>query len=228
MGTASGPKGVLLPPFEPLEQVDLKYLSLKVAFLLAITSAKRVGELQALGAAEPYLRFLQDKVLLRFLPTFLPKVPSFANTNQTITLPVLSPTSNSPEEERLLSLDIPRVLRIYLNRTEEFRRSENLLISYSGNNKGLKVSKPTLSRWIKDAIKLAFTSQDLPPPSFLSAHSTRAVSTSYAERKLIPLEQICAAASWSTQNTFIAHYRLENRRSEGTAFGRSVLDAARP
>ena len=34
-----------LPPFEPLTQVGLKSLSMKVAFLLAIISAKQVGEL---------------------------------------------------------------------------------------------------------------------------------------------------------------------------------------
>ncbi|XP_040298083.1 uncharacterized protein LOC121009202 [Bufo bufo] len=219
-------KGLCVPPFEPLNEVDLRFLSLKITFLLAITSAKRVGELQALGASEPYLKILQDKVLLRFLPTFLPKVPTFSNINQTICLPTFSPAATSPEEERLRTLDISRGLRIYLDRTSDFRRSENLLLTYTGKNRGLKASKPTLSRWIKEAIRLAFLSQDLTPPSFVSAHSTRAVSTSYAEKKLIPLDQICAAASWSSLNTFISHYRLESRQTEGMAFGQSVLSAA--
>lgn len=46
------------PPFKPLQQAGLKWLSLKTAFLLAITSARRISELQALsgsggGAASP-------------------------------------------------------------------------------------------------------------------------------------------------------------------------------
>ena len=36
-------KAMSSPLFEPLTQVGLKWLSMKVAFLLAITSAKRVG-----------------------------------------------------------------------------------------------------------------------------------------------------------------------------------------
>ena len=39
------------PPFEPLDQVGLKWLSMKAAFLLAINSAKRVGELHALSVS---------------------------------------------------------------------------------------------------------------------------------------------------------------------------------
>ncbi|XP_062279213.1 uncharacterized protein LOC133984014 [Scomber scombrus] len=38
-----------LPPFEPLAQAELKWVSAKTAFLLAITSAKLVGELNALS-----------------------------------------------------------------------------------------------------------------------------------------------------------------------------------
>jgi hypothetical protein len=34
-------------PFEPLKEADLKYVTLKTAFLVAITSARRVSELQA-------------------------------------------------------------------------------------------------------------------------------------------------------------------------------------
>ncbi len=36
-------------PFEPMESAEAKYLTLKMAFLLAITSLRRVGELQALS-----------------------------------------------------------------------------------------------------------------------------------------------------------------------------------
>ena len=39
------------PPFEPLETVDIKFVSLKTALLLALTSAKRVGDMQALSVS---------------------------------------------------------------------------------------------------------------------------------------------------------------------------------
>lgn len=37
------------PPFEPLRDTSLHYLSLKVAFLVAITSTRRISELAALS-----------------------------------------------------------------------------------------------------------------------------------------------------------------------------------
>ncbi len=39
--------GLQRGPFEPLDSVELKFLSLKTAFLTALTSIKRVGDLQA-------------------------------------------------------------------------------------------------------------------------------------------------------------------------------------
>lgn len=40
------------PPFEPLQEDTLCFLTLKVAFLVAIKSARRISELQALSARE--------------------------------------------------------------------------------------------------------------------------------------------------------------------------------
>ncbi|XP_013920590.1 PREDICTED: uncharacterized protein LOC106547849 [Thamnophis sirtalis] len=51
-------------PFEPLRTVSLKFLTLKVAFLVAITSARRICELQALSAREDFCVFHQDRVVL--------------------------------------------------------------------------------------------------------------------------------------------------------------------
>ncbi len=46
-----------LPPFKPLAQAELKWVSAKTAFLLAITSAKHVGELHALSVSDSCLRW---------------------------------------------------------------------------------------------------------------------------------------------------------------------------
>ena len=45
------------PPFEPLETVDIKFVSLETALLLALTSAKRVGDMQALSVSPSCLQF---------------------------------------------------------------------------------------------------------------------------------------------------------------------------
>ena len=48
------------PPFEPLEHFDLRWLTCKTAFLLAVTSAKQVGELHALSFAIDCLQWNSD------------------------------------------------------------------------------------------------------------------------------------------------------------------------
>ena len=49
-----------LSPFEPLDQAPLKWLSAKVAFLLAIASAKPVSELHALSVSKQCIRWNSD------------------------------------------------------------------------------------------------------------------------------------------------------------------------
>ena len=54
------------PLFEPLETVEIKFVSLKTTLLLALTSAKRVGDMQALSVSPSCLQFsvAGDKVVL--------------------------------------------------------------------------------------------------------------------------------------------------------------------
>ena len=58
------PQADSAPPFEPLAQVGLQWLSTKAAFLLAIASGKRVGELHALSVSDACLRW--DSQVLPF------------------------------------------------------------------------------------------------------------------------------------------------------------------
>ncbi|XP_056090764.1 polyunsaturated fatty acid 5-lipoxygenase-like [Rhinichthys klamathensis goyatoka] len=77
-----------LPPYEPLEQADIKSLSMKTAFLLAITSTRRVGELHALSVSPQCLRWGPEynQVTLWPNPAFRPKVLSDRFVNQPIQL----------------------------------------------------------------------------------------------------------------------------------------------
>ncbi|CAJ0948803.1 unnamed protein product [Ranitomeya imitator] len=169
-------------PFEPLSQSSLKVLTLKTVFLVAITSARRIGELHALSIQEPYLRVTSDNIILRLDPTFLPKVTSDFHRGQDIVLPSFYPDPSNIKEESFHTLDVRRVVLHYLSQTESWRIDQNLFIQLSGKNKGRKATKNTIANWIKQAISLAYSSQNLPPPPSLKAHSTRSVSTSWAER----------------------------------------------
>ncbi len=68
------------PPCEPIEEIFDRHLTLKTVFLLAISSLKRVGDLQALSVASSYLDFAPGmaKAFLYLRAGYVPKVPSLA------------------------------------------------------------------------------------------------------------------------------------------------------
>ncbi|XP_034265069.1 collagen alpha-1(III) chain-like [Pantherophis guttatus] len=210
-------------PFEPLRSVGLRFLSYKVAFLLAITSARRISELAALSIRADLCVFHPDRVVLRLDPTFLPKVNSPYHRAQELVLPNFCPRPSLPLERAWHSLDVRRALRIYIHRTSDFRRSESLLVSFQPSSMGQKVSSITVGRWIRATIATAYGSQALPVPPRITAHSTRSAATSAAWATQASLEEICRAAAWSSPTPFIRHYRLDQFASADAAFGRRVL-----
>ncbi|XDV39230.1 hypothetical protein PO909_008494 [Leuciscus waleckii] len=115
-------------PFKPIQSVDIKHLSFKTVFLLALASVKRIGDLQALSVSATCMEFgpNDSKVILK-----------------------------------------PR-----------HGQTEQLFVSFYGRSKGLAVSKQSLSRWIVDAIALAYASKGLQCPLGVRAHSTRGMASS--------------------------------------------------
>ena len=61
-------------PFAPVEQVAIWKLTLKTAFLIAITSGRRISELHSLGIGDGQISFFPDRMELRPLRGFTPKV----------------------------------------------------------------------------------------------------------------------------------------------------------
>ncbi|KAL0152267.1 hypothetical protein M9458_051990, partial [Cirrhinus mrigala] len=150
-------------PFEPLSDADLKTLTLKSALLLALVSVKRIGDLQALSISPSCLEFGpgDSKVILKPRHGYVPKVPSIPFRAQVVTLSAL-PSSEGDQE---LSLLCPvRALRMYVERSAPFRKSDQLFVCFGGRNKGQPVTKQRLSRWIVDAISLAYSSLGLECP----------------------------------------------------------------
>ncbi len=81
-------KGLLEPPFEPLESAPVRTLTLKVTVLLALASFKRVGDLQALSVSESCTEFAPGlvKTFLRPRPGYVPKVLSSSFCLQVVVL----------------------------------------------------------------------------------------------------------------------------------------------
>lgn len=100
---------------------------------------------------------------------------------------------------------------MYVDRTAGLRKADQLFVSWASSHMGKPVSSQRLSHWIVEAISLAYTCKGMAPPQGLTAHSTRGVTTSWALFRGISVQDICAAASWASPQTFVRFYRQEGR-----------------
>ncbi len=100
-------------PFEPLQTVEPKFLSMKILILLALASIKRVGDLHAFSVDDSCLQFgpADSQIILRPRPGFVPKVPTTPFRDQVVSLQALPPEKADPA----LALLCPvRALRYYV------------------------------------------------------------------------------------------------------------------
>lgn len=200
------------PPFEPAGSSDIKVLSFKTALLLALACGKRVGDLHALSVNSACMQFGPNDCMVRLVPRlgYTPKVLSTPFRAQVITLQAFcSPEPNTDSVSQEYALCPVRALRAYVNRTDQFRTSEQLFVCFAGAKKGGPLSKQRLSHWIVEAVRLAYDSQGLDCPIGVRAHSTRSLASSWAWAKGMSIQDICFAAGWSSHSTFARFYNLD-------------------
>ena len=114
-------------------------------------------------------------------------------------------------------------LRIYLDRTREWRYEDNSLIleqlflSYIKPHK--VVTKPTIARWIKEILGMSGINIEV-----YKAHSTRAAATSKADSLGLRIEDIVTQGNWSNRTTFERFYKrpIDPR---GRVFQHTILGA---
>ncbi len=73
---------------------------------------------------------------------------------------------------------------------------------------GQAVSKQRLAKWVVRLIELAYHNAGMTPPQGVVAHSTSGVATSWALFRGASLEDVSAAAGWSSSMTFVKFYWL--------------------
>ena len=114
-------------------------------------------------------------------------------------------------------LCIVKTLNEYLTRTSGLRgEGHKLLISTQKPHHG--VSKDTVSRWVKRLmIKASLDSR-------FGVHSMRAVATSTAVRKGVPIASIIKTAGWSNATTFQKFYHKSIATSPEPSFQTAVLE----
>ncbi|CAG2235415.1 unnamed protein product [Mytilus edulis] len=191
-------------PFEPAEKVEIKFLSYKCCFLLALASGRRRSEIHAFSTADYCLRFNRDKSSVTLLtdPAFLAKNQIPGRGSEPIVIPALPVDSSSKV------LCPIRVLLLYLQRTQSLRTSSNSRLFIPINKGKQDLSVKTISSWICKTIQLAysFSNEELLNSMHIKAHDVRAISTSWALFNNASLEEVLSAGFWRTENSFISHY----------------------
>ena len=217
-----------ISPFEPLSSASLRDLTRKTLFLLALATARRVGELQALAVG---VSFSGEDAFLAYLPEFLAKSESAARPLPR-SFPVHSLRDFAGDLPDELLLCPVRAIRHYLHRTSSVSpRPRSLFVSPRCPSRSL--SKNALSFFIRSVIAAASDSSSLaslpssssvpspvglPPVSASSSRGARtsssrfralgvrAVAASVAFARIASLSSVLVAATWSSSSVFTSFY----------------------
>ena len=192
-------------PYEPLQTCEERFLAQKTLFLLALASAKRIGELHALSYRVSHTRDWGE-VSFAFVTGFVAKTQdpsSLAPWFEGFTVPAL-PNVRKNRNGRLLCP--VRAVKVYLNRTASHRpRCERLFVTAGRSKK--EIAKTTVSFWLRKTISCAYelsgTALPVPAPR---ARETRGIAPSILFRKNFAVDQVLKAGTWRRHTTFTRHY----------------------
>lgn len=195
-------KSLLSLPYVPLNSIDLKWLTYKCCFLLALATGRRRSEIHALSISDACFRFAADKSSVTLLtdPAFLAKNQLSDKGSGLITIPAL-PVEHSR------TLCPVHVLDIYLKRTASLR-SENCTRLFVPFLKGQKdISAKTISNWICSTVLLAYKKAGIPlGKGQVKAHEVRAIASSLSIFNSSTLADVLSAGFWRSENSFFYHY----------------------
>ena len=163
---------------------DLKHLTLKTAFLLALASGKRRSEIHAWVANKVSILGQWEKVTLFPSSDFIAKNQLAREGSQSVspvTIPALTTIVDRQfKEDRTLCL--VRALRYYLDRTKDLRGSQSLLFISFKKGHTSDIRPATLSSWLKQTILLCYKQADQQALDLVQvkAHDIRAFAASKA------------------------------------------------
>ena len=202
-------------PFEPLNQVDLKFKTMKAVFLLAITTGGRVSDLSLLGYKQSFLRIEKVAPGLRFAPTGLRKQDRPKHFEHEVFVPTY------PHNK---FLDPVRAVLIYLKATKSLREGSNsLFVTLTEPHNA--PSPQTISKWIVNTIKTCYELEGKQLQT-VRAHSTRSLSSSWALYSGVAMDRILQAVDWSKDTTFVKFY-LKDVEHTVSDFASAVLDVGK-
>lgn len=195
-----------LQTLHPLTDLSLKNLTYKLIMMCALVTGQRCQTIHLMSLKNMHMD--EDKSYLFYIDQLV-KQSAPGREQPVLTIPRFT------LDEKLC---VASTLEEYLSRTQDLRDGENqLFISVVRPYK--KVSKETISRWIKEVMTLSGVDTTMFTP-----HSTRAASTSKVFNK-VPLQTIMKSASWRSDCVFNKFYNKPIARSSENSFGHALLSA---
>lgn len=167
---------------------DLEFISKKLITLLALVTGQR---LQTLALIRINHIVESQSGLQIFIPDRIKT--SRLNTSQ--------PCLNVPYFQEKPNICVATTLKFYIELTANLRSPQNMFLFITIKKPHKKASKQSLSRWVKDTIKLAGVDTTI-----FKSHSTRHSSTSAALRKGLSLNDIQRTAGWSQNSATFAKF----------------------
>ena len=189
-------------PYEPLQTSDERFLAQKTLFLLALASAKRIGELHTLSHHISHSRGWGE---VSFVAVFVVKTQdpsSSAPRFEGFTVPALPNVSTNRNVRLLCPV---RAVRCYLDRTTAHHpRCERLFVTAGCST---KISKNMVSFWLRKMISRAYqlSGRSIPDP-LPRARETWGIAPSLLFKKNFTVNQVLKAGTWRRHTTFMCHY----------------------
>ena len=185
------------PPFEPLADASFRNKTREALFLLAMATAKRVGELQALSFSVSHRG---DDLVLHYDPFFLAKTESVSN-----------PLPRSVIGQSLEDFvgDLPERVLCPVRAVRHLRRAARSLgftpnrLFVSPSDPKRSMSKNAMSFFLRQLItESGAVSSSVPP----RAHDIRGIATSLNYYSNLSLSAISEAATWKSKRVFAIRY----------------------
>jgi hypothetical protein len=166
------------------QALTLRRLTWKLAFLVAVFSARRMADLPLLKITNDFLQVSAGSAV--FQPAFGAKQDRPGHQNPLVVLRAYDDTRLCPVAH----------LNEYLRRTRRLDRPDTLFLTTTLPPRS--AAKGTIKRWILHVLREAGV-QGTPG-------STRAAATSFALARNISLNTVMNAADWARSTTMFRHY----------------------
>ena len=188
------------PPFEPLARASFLDKTKKALFLLAMATAKRVSELQALSFS---VSFQGEDLVLYYDPFFRAKTESVINPlPRSVVVPSLSDfAGNLPER-----LHCPVRAIKYLRKAARSASFIPSRLFVSPKNPKRTMSKNAMSFYLRQLIVDSGAVSSTRPPR---AHDIRGIATSLNYYSNLSLTSLMQVATWKSKRVFASRYLKE-------------------